>query len=328
MPRVALVDPTPKDRQFISSGALMLDLVLGGGWGVGRIINIVGDRSSGKTLLAIEFCANLIRLTPAKFIRYCEAESAFDDAYAQTIGMPQEVQRIDGLETVEAVFNDLNEFLDKTCDGKSPAAYIIDSLDALSDEAEMKREFGEGTYGASKAKQMSQLFRRLVRKLGEKKCTLVVISQIRDKMNVAFGETKTRSGGRALDFYASQIVWLAETGRIYRDVLRQRRVAGIKVLARCRKNKLGVAHRDCELDILFNYGVDDEESMLTFISRCGIDGKMGKPVTAMRRELKLVREARDHKTLRQIRRQLREIVVAHWDKIEQALEPPMRKYRT
>lgn len=315
-----------RSGDFVASGSFLLDLILGGGWGRGRIVNVVGDRSSGKTLLAVEACANFLQFTKPSLIRYVEAESAFDEEYARSIGMPKGIKLVDNLETVEAVFDDLNNFLDHACDGNHPALYVIDSLDALSDSAEMARGFNEGSYGMGKAKQMSQLFRRLVRKLSAKHCTLFVISQIRDKIGVAFGETKTRSGGHALDFYASQIIWLAEIGKIYREVMKQRRVVGIKVLARCRKNKVGPAHRDGELSILFSYGVDDEETMLSWIGKHGMERALGDPVTAVRRELKQLREARERKKVRALNRRLREVVLERWMDIEDALQPNLRKY--
>lgn len=249
-----------KDLDFISSGCVLLDEALGGGWVEGRIANLVGDRSSGKTLLAIEACANFARKHPTEGkIRYGEAEAAFDKGYAGALGMPLSmVEFTEGdteLNTVEDFYKDIVKFIDAR-KGK-PGLYVLDSLDALSDEAEQGRELNEGTYGANKAKMMGQIFRRIVRKLERSRVSLIVISQLRDKIGVTFGETKTRSGGRALDFYATHIVWLAQVQRLKKTSGGVERPYGVSVRASIKKNKVGMPYREVDFPILFGYGVDD-----------------------------------------------------------------------
>jgi recombination protein RecA len=126
------------------------------------------------------------RQYPANHIRYIEAESAFDLPYARSMGLPEGVEMVSAVRTVEELSNDLKTFLEGA-NGNTPYLYILDSLDALSDEAEMDRDIGDGTYGTGKAKMMSQLFRRQVNMLETKHCTFIVISQIRDKIGVSFG---------------------------------------------------------------------------------------------------------------------------------------------
>ena len=143
-----------KSLQFISSGCKLLDCVLGGGWVLGRIANIVGDRSSGKTLLAIEACANFARQYSKGNIYYREAEAAFDVRYAETLGLPTDrVDFSDSFHTVEDMFEDLTKVLESE---SKAGLYIVDSLDALSDRSELKRDMDKGSYGAEKAKQMSE----------------------------------------------------------------------------------------------------------------------------------------------------------------------------
>ena len=248
-----------KGLPFISSGCTLLDEALGGGWVEGRIVNLVGDRSSGKTLLAIEACANFVRKHPTERIRYGEAEAAFDKGYAGALGMPLDsVDFAEGdaeLNTVEDFYKDITKFI-KDRNGK-PGIYVLDSLDALSDDAEQKREVDDGSYGANKAKKMGEIFRRIVRDLEKSRVTLIVVSQIRDKMNVSFGETKTRSGGRSLDFYATHIVWLAQVGQLKKQVGGVERPYGVQVQVNIKKNKVGMPYRKVEFPILFGYGVDD-----------------------------------------------------------------------
>lgn len=313
----------------IPSGAVLLDLVLGEGYPLGRIVNLVGDRSSGKTLLAIEAIANFVlHLGEAKHARYIDAESAFDATYAAVVGMPKGIQvKPDGMQTVEEFFDDLSAFLAAMPDD-TPCMYVLDSLDALSDTGEMARDMDQGSYGAEKAKKLSQLFRRLVTPINQKNCLLVIVSQIRDRIGITFGETKTRSGGKALDFYASQIIWLSEKVKIKRTALGVERAIGVEIRARTKKNKAGAPFRECDLTILFNYGLDDEVSMLNWIKTCKAESALPAGVTldGLRKELDAARRGKDRAAVRVIARTLQTAVQHQWQLIEKRLEPPMRKY--
>src|SRR6266700_660763 len=136
--------------ELFSSGCQILDLALGGVWPLSRISNIVGDKSTGKTLIAIEACANFSRKFPEGKIYYSESESAFDPSYAQALGMPIEKVRFgEDFFTVEDLFEDLEKVLKDLEKTPTPALYIIDSLDALSDRDELAREIDKGSYGAA-----------------------------------------------------------------------------------------------------------------------------------------------------------------------------------
>lgn len=261
-------DPTSyfarmKTEGVISTGCALLDCVLGGGWAIGRIANIVGDKSTGKTLLAIEAATNFVLTNPTGEIRYCEVEAAFDVPYAQALGLPVErVKFADGVFTVEDFFADLGKFATKRT---TPGLYIVDSLDALSDQKELESEMGEGSYGTQKAKKMGELFRRLVQQLESSNVTLIIISQERDNIGVTFGKKSTRSGGRALDFYASQVLWLAPRGALKKSVKGIERSYGISCRAKCEKNKIGLPLRECEFPIIFGFGVDDLRAGLDWL---------------------------------------------------------------
>src|SRR3954470_17633563 len=157
--------------EFVSSGCALLDSVIGGGWVLGRMSNIIGDKSTSKTGLAVEAMAQFAMAYPGP-IKYREAEGAFEKAYGQMMGMP--IDRVNfweddypetHIETIEDLFEDLNQVLSDV--GKEPSLYVVDSLDALSDREEMKRAIGEGSYSLEKQKKLGQLFRRLVRRIEE-----------------------------------------------------------------------------------------------------------------------------------------------------------------
>lgn len=250
---------SPKtDVEFIPSGSKLLDLALGGGWARRRIANIIGDRSTGKTLLAIEACANFNIIEPKGNIRYREAESAFEPSYAEALGFP--VDKVDfgePLDTIEDLFEDMTKVIEGA---KGPELYIVDSLDALSDREEMVRDIDKGSFGAEKAKKLSQLFRRLVRELASKDVTVFIISQIRDKIGVTFGRKWTRSAGKALDFYTSQALVLSQVEKLHKEISKIKRVTGIQVKGMVDKNKIGLPYREVEFPIMFGYGIDDRKA--------------------------------------------------------------------
>lgn len=315
----------PRDIKFISSGCKVLDCVLGGGWALGRIGNIVGDKSTGKTLLAIEACANFAREYDGK-IYYREVEAAFDKPYAQTLGLP--LDRVDfgaeGILTVEDVFEDLSEILEGA-GKKRDALYVLDSLDALSDRAELGRSMDEGSYNMEKAKKMGQLFRRLVQQLAKARTCVLLISQVRDNIGVTFGRKTTRSGGRALDFYASQVLYLAQMGRLKRTISKVERATGVKIKALCDKNKIGMPFRECTFDIRFAYGIDDVAANLEWLESVDklalLDMSKGE-VTKVARGV----EKMDATEANEMRAHIAAAVEKAWFEVEKTFLPTRRKY--
>ncbi len=314
------------DPNFLASGSVLLDLVLGGGWGMKRIANLVGDRSSGKTLLAIEALANFAQRFDPRWTRYGESEAALETGFAHSLGMPTDTQIPDeALRTVEEWDADIRTFM-KTKPKNEPGLYILDSLDALSDEAEMKRDMEDETYGGNKAKKLSEMFRKIVRELEQNNVMLMVISQLRDNIGARFGEKYKRSGGKALDFYCSQIVWLAELGKIQQEVLGVKRPTGIELLARTKKNKVGLPFRQTELTLTFGYGIDDETSMLNWLRKNKATDLLETPHLTINKQLKDARKRRDIADIKDIHTELKRATMQRWEEIEAALRPTMSKY--
>jgi recombination protein RecA len=311
------------DIQFCKSGCQTLDLALGGGWAERRIANIVGDSSSGKTLLAIEAAANFAIKHKKGRIRYREAEYAFQPSYAEALGMP--LDRVDfgdqPLETVEDLFEDLDQV---TAKATQPELYICDSLDALTDRAEVERDMNAGTYGAEKAKKMSQLFRRLVGRLSTSNVTLIIISQVRSKIGITFGRKTTRTGGRALDFYASQVLYLAQAGKVVQTTHNVRRATGVIVKAKCDKNKVALPYRDATFEISFGYGVNDIWACLSWLKVTGFLGDLGlTPKTMKDYAHELMTNPDPGKTA-----EIHEVVERRWYELETKFLSPHRKYGT
>jgi recombination protein RecA len=318
-----------QDLEFISTGCQVLDRVLGGGVAEGRVCNVVGDKSSGKTLLAIELSANFYKKHGSKGdINYHESESAFDKPYATALGMPTSVINFVGEKdpkndnTVEYLFEKLTEKIAELKKSKKPALYIIDSLDALTDRAELARDIDEGSYGGNKPKKMSELFRRLIVEMGKVTITLVVISQVRDKIGVTFGKKKTRSGGKALDFYASQVIWLAEIKKMRKTFMKIKRVYGIQVKATCEKNKVGLPFRDCEYPVLFGYGIDDVTASLQWLEIVGGLSKLKVAKSEIKEVADEMRREMDLEFLEEINEQVDDL----WREVEIGFLPEGKKY--
>lgn len=344
--------------QFVSSGCTVLDCVLAGGWPLGRIANIVGDKAVGKTLLAIEACANFAQRWPQGRIWYREVEAAFDVGYAEKLGLP--AGRVDfgpdgvdtAWETVEDIFEDLDACLaraEKDLDARlaraktdaarrtemlrCPALYIVDSLDALSSRAELKRAIDKGSYGTDKAAVMSELFRRLKKRIKRTSTCVIIVSQLRDKIGVMFGEKQTRTGGRALDFYASQILWLHHRKTLTDEIRGVERATGVRIRARCKKNKIGPAHRECEFVLRFGYGIDDVEAAVGWLSEVGLADRLGIKVYRTEKEQAAENRAYLRRTAKLApdemaarREEIAQTVRAAWTEVESRFAPAQRKY--
>lgn len=317
--------PEEPPPDFFSSGCTLLDCVLGGGWARGRISNIVGDKAVGKTLLVIEAIANFHRRFPKGRKEFRESESAFDEQFAESLGMPiAAVDFYDGnLDTVEVWFEDLDKSLAK----KGPAFHALDSLDALSDRAELKRELDEASYGAGKAKALSQVFRRSVGKIETADMHLMIVSQIRDNIGVSFGRKYKRSGGHALDFYASQVIYLAQVSTINKTINKVKRQIGVTVKAKNTKNKCGMPYRECTFDILFGFGIDDVGSNIYWLDEIG-KLKLAGDIVKIGKANDMALDIADMAPVeyKKAASELALIVKREWDAIEAGFAPTRRKY--
>lgn len=317
--------------QFVSTGCTVLDCALGGGLCLGRTANVVGDKSTAKTGTATEVMINFSRTYPEGAIAYRETEAAWDDAYAEAMGLP--IEKIDfgdpenPLETVEQFINDFEAFLDKQLAAKKPGLYILDSLDSISDDEEMKNDVSKGTYGMAKAKKLGIMFRTLTRKQEKAQVLLLIVSQVRENINAGlFGEKYKRSGGKALDFYASQVFWLARITTLDRTIDKVERAYGMKIKAVVKKNKVALAHREAIYTFEFGYGVDDLLASVEWLNEVGHLKAFGLAQAEYKKYKDSIR-GMSYEEYEQNRKEAAKVVKQVWAEIDEKFIPARRKYQ-
>jgi protein RecA len=311
-------------RQFISSGSKLLDLVLGGGWAERAIGNVVGNASTGKTLVCIEACRNFADKYKKGKIFFRETETAFDKPYAEAIGMPLDRIEFGTFDTVEEFFKDVDDIT--RTHSKEPLFYVLDSLDATSSKAEMAREIDEASYGTERAKQLSAMFRRRIpHAMSKANMTMIIVSQVRQKINTLIGKKWTVAGGDALTFYASQRIKLNQIKEIMRTIRGVRRTEGILIKADCFKNKVGLAFRDCEFAIKFGFGIDDIPECLDFLVTVkGLDD-VDIAKTKIKEYIKSMQDMDDATYKKEVAR-IHAATERHWYLLERDFLPKRRKY--
>ena len=258
-------DTTPTDiKEFISTGSSTLDLAISnrpdGGIAVGRITEINGLESSGKSLLGAHILAETQKKDGVAV--YIDTETSVSQQFMEVIGLDLNKMLYLHLETVEEIFEAIEEIVTQVreSDKDRCVTILVDSLAAASTKVEMEADYDKDGWATSKAIIISKAMRKITQMIGKHNVALVFTNQLRQKLGVMFGDPWTTSGGKALPFHASTRIRLKNLGQI-KDT--KKNTIGMKCRAQIVKNRLGPPLRHADYDMYFDRGIDNYGGWLT-----------------------------------------------------------------
>jgi len=254
--------------ETISSGSLSLDLALGGGVPRGRIVEIFGPESSGKTTLSLHIVAEAQKAGGT--CAFVDAEHALDPIYAKKIGVDVDNLLLSQPDSGEQAL-DIVETLVRS---NSMDIIVVDSVAALTPRAEIEGDMGDSHMGLQ-ARLMSQALRKLTSVVSKSRTTVIFLNQLRMKIGIMFGNPETTTGGQALKFYSSVRMDIRNIGKIEGNNPDEKTLIGNRVRVKVVKNKIAPPFKTSEFDIMYNRGISIEGEIIDLATKYNITRKAG-----------------------------------------------------